>query len=70
MVHCDVDGLPGTVVICRVPAERAPRGDGALTLAFSPVACHDFDGAGERVRAADDALPREPVTIPAPVSSR
>jgi multiple sugar transport system ATP-binding protein len=70
MVHCDVDGLPGTVVICRVPAERAPRGDGALTLAFSPVACHVFDGAGERVRAADDALPREPVTIPAPVSSR
>jgi multiple sugar transport system ATP-binding protein len=70
MVHCDVDGLPGNVVICRVPAERAPRSDGALSLAFAPAACHVFDAAGERVRAVDEALPREPVAIPAPVSSR
>jgi multiple sugar transport system ATP-binding protein len=69
MVHCDVEGLPGIVVICRVPAERAPAGDGALTLAFAPAACHVFDAAGGRIRANDDALPRTPVAMPAPVSS-
>jgi multiple sugar transport system ATP-binding protein len=64
MVHCDVDGVPGSAVICRVPAERAPSGAGPVTLAFAPRAYHVFDAAGERIRTVDDALPREPVPMP------
>ena len=67
MLHCDVDGLDGSIVICRVPAERAPSVNGALTLAFAPRACHVFDAAGERVRAVDEALPQEPVSMPCPI---
>ncbi|HSV19346.1 MAG TPA: ABC transporter ATP-binding protein [Casimicrobiaceae bacterium] len=64
IMHCDVDGLDGTVVTCRVSAESAPPGDGALLLAFSPFACHVFDAAGERIRVVDDASRREAVRIP------
>jgi multiple sugar transport system ATP-binding protein len=64
IVHCDVDGLEGVVVTCRVPAERAPAGDGALALAFSPRACHVFDATGERVRFVDDARQRERQSLP------
>ena len=64
MVHCDVDGLEGNVVICRVPAERAPTNDGPLTLAFLPHACHAFDAAGERIRVLDDASPHASASMP------
>ena len=67
MVHCDVSGLDGNVVICRVPAERAPVGEGPVTLAFSPHACHAFDAAGERIRALDDARRGESVAMPLPL---
>ena len=64
MVHCDVDGLDGNVVICRVPADRAPMVDGAITLAFPPHACHVFDAPGQRIRAFDDASPRALAPMP------
>jgi multiple sugar transport system ATP-binding protein len=67
MVHCDVDGLDGNVVICRVPAERAPLTDGPLTLSFPPQACHVFDAGGERIRVLDDALSHVSAPMPRPL---
>jgi len=67
MVHCDVDGLDGNVVICRVPADRAPTADGALTLAFPPHACHVFDAGGERIRVLDATLPHAYAPMPRPL---
>ena len=62
IVHCEVEGLDGVVVTCRVPAERAPAGDGPLSLAFAPHACHVFDESGDRV-ALDDAHAREAMRL-------
>jgi multiple sugar transport system ATP-binding protein len=55
VLHCDIDGLDGVVVACRVPADHASPLDGALALVFSPRACHVFDAGG--IRVADRTAP-------------
>jgi multiple sugar transport system ATP-binding protein len=53
ILHFDVNGLDGTVVTSRVPADHDPGFAGPAELVFDLAACHVFDAHGERVEPLD-----------------